>query len=236
MLVKFGSVITEGSGSLGGHTIQHSKGGMQLRTKPIPKKKPSAAQSLIRSYNPILQAGWRDLTDQQRARWNDFAHPTRAGHSLWMKYQFEYIQSGLSFQLDPYKAKTGPFGPELILNGTFDNSDHWILSANWTISGGKLNSLSTNVTSVYTPAIFVINNYYRVQFEVSNMTAGANLLLFSWHFQSLFAAPYHTYFFIHEGKWCLDLLCAYSASYFAFYSNRLGKPFSLDNITIKQIL
>ena len=71
-ILKFGAIVTEGSGSLGGHTIQNSKGGMQIRNKPIPHGNPSASQTLIRSINPQIQAGWRALTDAQQKIWNDW--------------------------------------------------------------------------------------------------------------------------------------------------------------------
>lgn len=112
MKVKLGAIITEASGSLGGHTAQNSTGGCQLRTKPIPMGKHSASQSLIRSYNPVLQAGWRALTTAQQKIWNDWPvshgimnakgdkHPL-SGHSLWMKYQFYQLYHNLPFLFDP---------------------------------------------------------------------------------------------------------------------------------------
>ena len=112
-LLKFGSIITEGSGSLGGHTIQHSKGGMQLRTKPIPHGNPSASQTLIRSINQQLQAGWRALTPSQQKIWNDWPvthgiqaqrmpHNPISGHSLWMQFNFYNLFNGDPLQLLPY--------------------------------------------------------------------------------------------------------------------------------------
>lgn len=93
-LLKFGSLVTAGTGSLGGHTIQHSKGGMQLRNKPISRNQPSESQRLIRSINPLLQKGWRDLSDTQRKVWNDYAPAPLSGHAFWMKCMYYYYYSG----------------------------------------------------------------------------------------------------------------------------------------------
>ena len=129
MKAKAGMIITEMSGSLGGHTIQNSKGGLQIRNKPIPSGQPSAAQSLIRSYNPILQAGWRALSRAQQDVWNQYAvthnitnkngdpHPL-SGHSLWMKYQFNQVYFLYPFLPVPDYFHTGPELITSLSNGT----------------------------------------------------------------------------------------------------------------------
>lgn len=111
-VIKFGSVVTGGRGSLGGSTIQPDRSGHIWRNKPMPKKSRTQAQSVIRSINKTMQAGWRSLTDQDRKVWNDYAinkpvfnrsgekHPL-SGHSLWMKYQFLYLRVNAPFELDP---------------------------------------------------------------------------------------------------------------------------------------
>jgi hypothetical protein len=125
MKAKLGMLVTEASGSLGGHTFQNSKGGFQIRTKPIPHGNPSAAQISIRSINQQLQAGWRALTPAQQLIWNqwpvthgvfnanDDKHPL-SGHSLWMKYQYGRLFVGLPFISGPDKYLSNYFGPELI--------------------------------------------------------------------------------------------------------------------------
>jgi hypothetical protein len=151
--IKLGSLISEASGSLGGHTIQHSKGGMQLRTKPIPANNPTASQRLIRSLNHQLQKGWRDLSNVQRRMWDDWAkshailadrtpHNPISGHSLWMKWQFTQLHDG--FPLCNYLIPP-VLGPELavtwyqtapFLFETFITSGKRIISAINTVGYG----------------------------------------------------------------------------------------------------
>jgi surface protein len=111
-LLKFGSIIVYGSGSLGGHTIQHSQGGIQIRRKPKPTGNPSTAQRLIRGYNKIMQEGWKALSRTNQLIWNQFAvnhnicnskgdKHVLSGHSLWMKYQYKIVSLGLQCQIDP---------------------------------------------------------------------------------------------------------------------------------------
>ena len=131
-LLKFGSIITDGSGSLAGHTIQNSLGGSQLRTKPIPHGNPSPAQITIRSINQQLQAGWRALTTAQQKIWNDWPvqhgitnksgdpHPL-SGHSLWMKLNFEQLYTGQPIWHQPFGPDPSPYGPELLPDCNFYN-------------------------------------------------------------------------------------------------------------------
>lgn len=135
MLIKFGSIVTEASGKLGGHLIQHSKGGNQLRTNTIPRTKPSANQYLIRSINPVLQAGWRALTTAQQKIWNDWpishgimnAHGDKkplSGHSLWMKLQFILYFYGIYTIFDPFTALAAQKFPWLFDGNTFAFYDY----------------------------------------------------------------------------------------------------------------
>jgi hypothetical protein len=158
-ILKFGAIVTEGSGSLGGHTIQNSQGGAQLRTKPIPSGNPSTSQYLIRSINQQLQAGWRALTPSQQKIWNDWPtvhgimnakgdpHPL-SGHSLWMKYQYSRLIVDLPFLSDPSKYLSTYFGPELITNGDFSSSVGWgFYGSAFSISGGNLIAVNADNNS-----------------------------------------------------------------------------------------
>ncbi|MBA7635837.1 hypothetical protein ES703_43441 [subsurface metagenome] len=147
--IKFGSIVTQGSGSLGGHTFQNSSGGAQLRSKPINNKQPSAAQSLIRSYNPHLQHGWRDLSNTQRDIWSRFAvshgigmrnesERPLSGHSLWMKYNFNYISLDLPLITSPFSNTSPYLGPELVDQSLYNDPGlpWWYdFSAGWSGNG-----------------------------------------------------------------------------------------------------
>lgn len=123
-VIKFGSVVTGGRGSLGGSTIQPCHSGHIWRNKPTPTKSRTQAQSIIRGYNKTMQAGWRSLSDQDRKVWNDYTrakpvfnrsgekHPL-SGHSLWLKYQYTYLSVNLPFLSDP----SGYFSAPIIYDG-----------------------------------------------------------------------------------------------------------------------
>lgn len=246
-ILKFGSFVTEGSGSLAGHTIQNSKGGLQLRTKPVPKNYPSPDQAAIRSYNKIMQQGWRDLSQSERSAWNNYAisytiqnkygeRHILSGHSLWMKYQFAFVQANLPFKLSPAAAALGPFGPELVLNGSFTTSQYWTIVASWSIAGGTANYLATAVNRMYTFLSLVSGRTYRVSFDISSLTPPCKLAILRLGGVGVWAAPYNTYVFYENGSFSNDLLCTANADRIELWSNSFVKRFSLDNLSIKQIL
>jgi hypothetical protein len=70
MKIKFGAIVTEGSGKLGGHVASKNRAGAYLRTKVTPSNPNTAAQSLVRSILSSLSAGWALLTEVERLSWN----------------------------------------------------------------------------------------------------------------------------------------------------------------------
>lgn len=186
--IKFGSVVVSGSGSLGGHTFQNSHGGAQLRSKPINKKKPSSAQSIIRSYNPVLQNGWQALTAFQRKSWDEYAVSYAvmnkngdkhflSGHSIWMKYNYHFLSNGFSLENNPAIAALSPFKPELIVNGDFEGgfvgglANYWVHNGAGTpasctgYSGSGFSQCISFVSAagrVYQSVSFLVGSTYRI--------------------------------------------------------------------------
>lgn len=107
--IKYGSLVTEISGSIGGSTFQKSAYGSTLRNKPNPVRSTSAPQLLVRQYMKQAHAAWRDLTAAERLQWQQFtsySNPkirhdhsvTMSGHALYLKYQVSRLMAGLAIQ------------------------------------------------------------------------------------------------------------------------------------------
>jgi len=242
--IKFGALVTSGSGSVGGHTIQNSKGGMQLRTKPSYKGRPSFAQSLIRSYNSKLQEGWRLLTDTQRKEWDTFAFSHSisnqkgtdhfiSGHSLWLKYNFEYISHNLPFISSPF-LYTGVFpGPELILNGSFVDESIWKFTSNffWGLNHASFSALASSYIS---QAVVICNAcIFTLSFDIIGVGASALLYFRNDAFASLFEPPYNTYFPFSEGSHSIQLTSKATSTQFVAYASAGGTPFDITNISFR---
>lgn len=70
-------ILTEASGSVGGLTFSHNRGGLYTRARSIPTDPATALQAAIRASMAALSARWRGtLTNAQRSAWDDYALAT----------------------------------------------------------------------------------------------------------------------------------------------------------------
>lgn len=69
MKIIYGSIVTAGSGKLGGHVYARNKGGSYIRTKTKPLNPKTLAQSLVRNNFTSNSQAWRGLTASQRQAW-----------------------------------------------------------------------------------------------------------------------------------------------------------------------
>jgi len=70
MKIKFGSLISDGRGKIGGHVASKNRAGAYLRTKVTPVNPRSASQILARQRLATPAIAWRGLTSAQRSQWN----------------------------------------------------------------------------------------------------------------------------------------------------------------------
>lgn len=82
MKIKFGSIVTDGSGKLGGHVYSKNRGGNYIRTNKVPSNPRTAAQILARSRFGQASSGWKELTELQRRAWAAFAEKNPYTDSL----------------------------------------------------------------------------------------------------------------------------------------------------------
>lgn len=70
MKIKFGALVVDGRGKVGGHVMSKNRGGAYMRTKVTPINPQTAFQSAVRATLTAFAQGWRALTANQRAAWN----------------------------------------------------------------------------------------------------------------------------------------------------------------------
>lgn len=70
MKMKFGAIVTDGRGKIGGHVASKNRGGAYLRTKVTPANGQTASQSSVRNLFASFAQAWRGLTQAQRDAWN----------------------------------------------------------------------------------------------------------------------------------------------------------------------
>ncbi len=70
MKMKFGAIVVDGRGKIGGHVASKNRGGAYLRTKVTPANAKTTFQQGVRAIFTQLSQGWRSLTQAQRDAWN----------------------------------------------------------------------------------------------------------------------------------------------------------------------
>lgn len=114
--IKFGMMMTDARGKLGGQVFSKNRAGAYVRTKVTPANPRTSTQMLSRSILGLLSASWSGLSDVQRRAWNsavndwqktdvfgDSRKPT--GKNLFTGLNKELLQSGQSqLNLPPEKV------------------------------------------------------------------------------------------------------------------------------------
>lgn len=70
MKMKFGAIVVDGRGKVGGHVASKNRAGAYLRTKVTPVNPNTTYQQTVRNRLSGLSSGWRGLTAAQRSAWN----------------------------------------------------------------------------------------------------------------------------------------------------------------------
>lgn len=147
--MKFKSaLVTQVSGSVGGMTGSHNKGGMYFRSRTIPTNPNSSQQQTIRSTVADLSNRWTNiLTPAQRAAWDVYAanvllpgplgdpRPV-SGLNMYVRSNVPRIQSGLprvddgptTFDLGEYTAPTivSATAATGVISVGFEDTDAWL--------------------------------------------------------------------------------------------------------------
>lgn len=144
MKIKFGAIVTDGRGKLGGHVFSKNNAGSYIRTKVTPSNPQTSAQTQARQLFGTISAGWSGLSEAQRNAWNsavelwqttdifgDLKKPT--GKALYQRLNNQAQSAG-------YSAVTDAPAKETMVEGV-------ITEAQFGISGGLL-----RLTGVYSGA------------------------------------------------------------------------------------
>lgn len=71
MKIKFGSIVTDGRGKLGGHVYSKNKSGAYVRTNVIPSNPDTLAQRLVRQAFGRISQQWSALPAVNKQLWLD---------------------------------------------------------------------------------------------------------------------------------------------------------------------
>src|SRR5690606_4000781 len=68
--IKFGMMMTDARGKLGGQVFSKNRGGAYVRTKVTPSNPQTLAQTIVRTNLGNISQLWNSLTTDQIAGWN----------------------------------------------------------------------------------------------------------------------------------------------------------------------
>jgi len=71
MKIKFGALVVDGRGKVGGHVASKNRAGSYIRTKVTPVNPNTSYQAGVRNALATQSAAWGALTEAQRLQWND---------------------------------------------------------------------------------------------------------------------------------------------------------------------
>lgn len=132
MKIKWGALVVDGRGKLGGHVAAQNRGGSYLRTKVTPSNPQTTFQTAIRQLFGSISIGWGGLTPSAIKAWNaavdewkstnifgDLKQPS--GKALYQRLNMQAIVANFSaIPLPPAKAEI-PFSNVSAI--AFDISD-----------------------------------------------------------------------------------------------------------------
>lgn len=167
MKAKFGAIVVDGRGKIGGHVASKNRSGAYFRTKVTPVNPQTTYQNAARAMLASFSSAWRSLTAAQRAAWDaavssfqstnvfgDLVNPT--GKNLYTKLNVNLENAGQS-------AITSPPVPVAIDEPTLAITTN--TAAALTITVGNLNTGQTYLifaTSQVSAGVSFMKQRYRL--------------------------------------------------------------------------
>ena len=146
--IKFGMMMTDASGKLGGQVFSKNRGGSYVRTKVTPTNPQSTAQMSIRGIFASISSRWSSLTEAQRSSFNGFVSAyartdifgdlrNPSGKSLFQRLNQNLELSGQT-QIDVCTSPVEvPFADVVAASGVVSTSDLEV-SYNGDLTGSKV--------------------------------------------------------------------------------------------------
>ena len=183
MKLKFGAIVTDGRGKIGGHVASKNRAGAYLRTKVTPSNPNTVAQVQARSILASLSQMWQTLTESQRSGWNeavkewgttdifgDIKKPS--GINLFVKLNANIISVGFPLVLDvPAKSEVPAV---VVISATYVlSTDDLFINFDTALANGKRALIRA------TPKLSAGVSFVKTQFRVigHDTVQGANVAL-----------------------------------------------------------
>ena len=194
MKIKFGAIVTDGRGKIGGHVASKNRGGAYLRTKVTPSNPNTVAQTTARSLLGSLSQGWSTLSDTARLAWNgavndyaktdifgDIKNPS--GLNLYVKLNSNLANIGLPVVSVPPAKQEMPSSQ--LLTAVLDVSSN-TLALTFDASMPDYTYVLVRATPAMSAGVSFVKSQLRV---IGSNAVTAGIVVFTGDYSSKFGTP-----------------------------------------------
>ncbi len=195
MKAKFGAIVVDGRGKVGGHVASKNRSGSYFRTKVSPSNPQTNAQISARARLTANAQGWRGLTDDQRSAWNnavgDFKKTNIFGDSVNPSGFNLYCQINIALALAGAAGVSVPPLPSEV--GYLTSLSATAVSATGVVTLTFAPAIGANEQLVVeaTPSMSAGKSFVKNQFRVVNTYGSASVspLAITSDYAAKFGAP-----------------------------------------------
>lgn len=170
MKMKFGAIVVDGRGKIGGHVVSKNRAGSYLRTKVTPVNPNTAYQAAVRNRLSQLATAWVGLTAANRLLWNnavsafkrtdifgDIRNPT--GFNLFQKLNNNLSRIGIAqISVPPL-----PVGLPIIITGVLAATHAGVMTVTFTTDPVITDTdVEIEATPALSPGISFVKSEFRV--------------------------------------------------------------------------
>jgi hypothetical protein len=154
-----------------------------------------------------------------------------------LRYYKIRSKKGTNYSAFTLEVSIAMLGANIISNGTFTDATGWDISAGgWTISGGKANFDASGTLPMGIVAVVTTLKTYHVKYNISNCTSNGNLAITNQVGTTVFDIPHAGFDSIANGDYDYTITCKANSTSILIYGNAGGVSYSLDNLSIKEVL
>ena len=181
MKMKWGALVVDGRGKIGGQVASKNRSGAYLRTKVTPVNPRSGSQITVRNRLSGLSQGWRGLTAANRAAWNsavsdfaktnifgDLVNPT--GFNLYQRLNNNLLRIGeAALSTPPAPAAID----DIVIGALTAAAAAGTVSLAYTASAGSGSEIEVYATPPLSAGVSFVKTEYRLIGSFTSDTASS---------------------------------------------------------------
>jgi hypothetical protein len=172
---KFGTIVTDARGKVGGNMFQANRYGRTFKVLPKQPKRQSEAQQIVRNRFQLISRTWKTLTPEQRKTWADsvldftftnvFGDTVApSGQLLFQRLNMNMANAGQTIFLEAPTPSPVQEVPEYDFNRIFSPNELYIVNQGGALEANML--LIIDVTRPVSYGVSNVNSFFTKIFQV----------------------------------------------------------------------